>query len=235
MWSGVCSVLFLLLKLRQFLGKREKKKTQLSLCWGLCFLMSQRFSLQRTWDNINQFCRESEGKLRHGGLVCVPSTSLVKKSGEQRFAEWLPAPAATRSPSWGGDNTAEEGNSISFRKPYRLCSKLFMPVPLWLGQFHCLVQGISVLFQVSPLQDLCALFQRMWVLGSAQVRLVALVFLAWPGLGKLPEQIAVCFLWYIQKHWNKIQPLSPAKPGSVQEVAEKQRFLLPFVAILWLL
>lgn len=106
------------------------------------------------------------------------------------------------SPSWGRENRAEEAKGKDRRKGMAfdlenhtdgfqscLCLCLWGALPLWLGKFHCLVQGISVLLQVSPLKDVCALFQGTWVLVSAQVRLVALFLLAWLGGGKLLEQI----------------------------------------------
>lgn len=109
-WPGVRSVLFLLL--RQFLGKREKKTRNFHSVEGCVFLHLKDFNLQRTRDNINQSCRESEGKPRHSGLACLPSTSLVKKRGEQRFVKWLPVPAATRR--LPGEGTTQQRKGTAF-------------------------------------------------------------------------------------------------------------------------
>lgn len=79
-----------------------------------------------------------------------------------------------------------------------------------LGRFHCIIQGISVLSQASPLQDVCALSQRKQVLVSDQVRLAVYFLLArsWKAPGanctsgsSQMRQTLVCLLvWYLQKH-----------------------------------
>lgn len=59
-----------------------------------------------------------------------------------------------------------------------------LPLLLWLGSFHHVLQGISVLFQ-----DGSVPFQRTQLLLPDQVTLVSLFILAWLGVGKLLEQI----------------------------------------------
>lgn len=62
-----------------------------------------------------------------------------------------------------------------------MCPEL--PLLLWLGSFHWVLQGISGLFQ-----GVSGPLQRTQVLLPDQATLVS-VLLAWIGVGKLLEQI----------------------------------------------